>query len=120
MKLLLVIALVGACTSPPHHSLEACEAAFDPAIVKACTVDTDCDLLTHPSCCGATMLGVSRANLDEEDPAEADFDACAASVCGATLCASATVSEDGMLADPNKGQMIVPVCVAGQCSSTVR
>jgi hypothetical protein len=123
MKALVLVALAG-CTSmttradAPAETLQECQAAFDPSLVQTCTAAADCVLLAHDDCCGATMIGVTASDQATAMAAEATFDTCANTACGARGCASQTISSDGKV--PMTGQTFVPTCIAGVCGSTVR
>jgi hypothetical protein len=108
-----------ASLSPDASPLASCEAMFDADVVKTCTVASDCVLLYHPECCSAVEIGVAASDASSADAAEMTFDACSLHVCGARGCASPTIAEDGTVLR-NSAQMIVPTCIAGQCSSTVQ
>ena len=93
-----------------------CEAAFEASIDRACTVPSDCVLVSHDDCCGVVEFGVSSANSGSFPGAEAELRRCAP--CPPLGCAHPDFAEDGRA--PQMGQAIVTTCVANRCSSIVQ
>ncbi len=72
MRWLLVIALAG-CAEHGSHPLDAsmdrapCEAAYQQALDRTCTVPVDCTLVEHSDCCGTIWVGVRAASNSPAD-----------------------------------------------------
>lgn len=117
----LVIGLA-ACGEHGSRPLDAsmdrapCEAAYQQALDRTCTVPSDCALVDHEDCCGTVKVGVRAATSADAVAAEATYRACFD--CGARGCAHADLAEDGMTATPP--MTIVATCVANRCTSVVQ
>ena len=70
-----------------------CEAVFEASIDRACTVPSDCVLVSHDDCCGVVEFGVSSANSGSFPGAEAELRRCAP--CPPLGCAHARYATPG-------------------------
>jgi hypothetical protein len=118
--LVAAILLVLGC-SEHGRSIDAtepgvCQAKFQAAIDKTCTVPSDCSLGLHSDCCGIVHLGIRAGTEDSFAAAERELQTCAP--CPPVGCAHQDQAEDGRVVTMT-GQTIVPTCVANRCSSTV-
>jgi len=114
------VVVVGCSSS--HPAIDAsmdrapCEAAFQAALDRACTVPADCTLASHEDCCGTVRIAVRSGTEAAALAAESTYGACFD--CGARGCQHADQAEDG--ATPQAGQAIVARCVANRCVSAVQ
>jgi hypothetical protein len=118
-----VACAIGACTehgqspgmTPDGPGEAVCMQQFDDAVVRTCSVASDCEVVNHDDCCGTVILGIASSNAGAFPGIEADLHQC--SPCPPLGCAHQDVSEDGMTLHGN--DKFAPVCNAGRCSSTV-
>jgi len=121
---LLALAACGSLTKQPApdalviETPAQCEASFDTAFPRACSIDADCVLLVHADCCHEIDIGVPSADLSAAQSAESTFNTCLAQACGGRGCGGMTTAEDGT--SPQGGQAIVAKCVSQACTSTVQ
>jgi hypothetical protein len=97
-------------------SQAACEATYQSALNRSCSVPADCTLVSHSDCCGTVKVGVRAGTQAAAMSAEATYQACFS--CGARGCFHADQAEDGKT--PGAGQSIVATCVMSRCTSVVQ
>lgn len=116
----VLVALGCAACSDRDQSMtpQVCEASFEQAVDKACSVQADCTLISHPDCCGVVIIGIAKSMVAAAMAAEANYESCASAMCGDRGCAHDTQAEDGSV--QLEGQTIVAICVNGSCASTVQ
>jgi hypothetical protein len=93
-----------------------CEAAYQAALDRSCSVPADCTLVDHEDCCGTVRIGVHAGTGPAAMAAESTYAACFD--CGARGCQHADQAEDG--STPGVGQAIVATCVESRCTSVVQ
>lgn len=93
-----------------------CEAAYQAALSRSCSVPADCALVNHNDCCGTVKVGVRTDTQAAATRAEATYQACFE--CGARGCFHADFSEEGKT--PGAGQSLIATCIAGRCTSVVQ
>jgi len=113
-----VLACGGSSENPRDASMDRapCEAAYQMALDRSCSVPADCALVSHEDCCGTVRLGVRTGTETAASTAESTYAACFD--CGARGCQHADQAEDG--STPGNGQTIVATCVANRCTSVVQ
>lgn len=97
-------------------SQATCEAAYQAALDRSCTVPADCTLVNHNDCCGTVKVGVRAGAQAAAMSAEATYQACFS--CGARGCFHADQAENRKT--PGVGQSIIATCMIGQCTSVVQ
>jgi hypothetical protein len=121
MRQLLFVCVVG-CSGGGHLIPDAsmdrapCEAAYQAALDRTCTVPADCALVDHEDCCGTVRIGVRAGTEANARVVESTYAACFD--CGARGCAHADMAETGAV--PQGGQTIVATCVSNRCTSIVQ
>lgn len=119
--IVVALAVVG-CDGAKKPAVDAagnqitCEASFQTALDRTCSVAADCGLVSHDDCCGTVRLGVRAGTEAAATLAEATYRACFS--CGARGCDHAELAEDGNVA--NAGRSIVATCTMGRCKSIVQ
>jgi len=117
----LVLLGCGSSLSKPidaHVDPAMCEANFEAAVQRQCVAPADCVELLHPDCCGDVEIAVAASDQAAAQTAEGTYQTCENASCGPRGCFHALQAEDGKV--PMSGQMIVAVCVAGACTTTVQ
>lgn len=120
----LVFALLGLWVACKSHGASvdaadpvACEAAYQAALDRTCSVPADCVLAEHADCCGITMVGVRAGTQPAAAAAEAANARCYQ--CPPVGCAHATSAENGAVPSM-AGQAIVATCAQNRCTSIVQ
>jgi hypothetical protein len=118
--------VLGACTEHgqtpsaplPDSGVDpmVCEAEFQAALDRTCSVEIDCTLVDHDDCCGVVKLGVAAATASGYPAIEAQLQSCRP--CPPLGCNHADMAEDGSV--PAMGEVIVATCASNRCTSIVR
>jgi hypothetical protein len=118
MRWLVLFAV--ACGSKTSGTADAdpatCSASLEAATDRACSVASDCVLVSRTDCCGNIWIAVKKGTEATFAQAEATYATCLA--CGDRGCFHPDAAEDGGI--PKANQSIVATCAAQRCLATVQ